>query len=212
MVYDFIFGKTIAKDAIKGIYTNRFEMDEIASYEQLTKVICDNINNAFENVDSAPEVVANAISELTMLNNQLQGGSTIDLIDVKIKEILSALSFNDYEVYLVKRADLKSTDIDTSNVRGYMINKNDTFFPTLARMANGTSLKFKTPQEASISDVIMTFAQNTKFSSFVESATQIRERIEDYLTLASSNSGWMYNITDIEKFYNDYGYFFFVVF
>jgi len=211
MIYDFIFGKTIAKDAIRGIYSNRIESDEISSYGQLVNVLTTNLNSAFENVESAPEVVANAISELSILNNQLQGGATIELIDVKIKEILSALAFNDYEVYLIKRADLKSTDMDASAVRGYMINKNDTFFPTLARMANGTSLKFKNPSEASISDVVMTFAQDTKFSSYVESATQMQQRISDYNLLASSNSGWMYNITDIEKFYNDYGYYFFIV-
>lgn len=210
MFYDFILGKTLADNFMSDLYSNRFEESEITSYPQLVSVLYREFSTALSKINIVPSVLERILSGLNYMNSQYKKGAQVDLVDTTIREMLSVASFNGYEIYLVKRPDIKVQEMVPAT-RAYMIDKNDMFFPTISRIATGTSLTFEVPQEASFSDVVMTFSKKFRFGDTTIDFVGIDKAQQQYDKLAESRSGWRMDTRRIENFFNDFGYKFFVV-
>lgn len=211
MFYDFVLGKSLADDYMSNLYTNRFEeAQEITSYPQLVQVLLRELTAASNEIQIVPDVIDTIISGLTSMNTKYQKGVEVELVDTNLREMFSCAAYNGYEIFLIKRPDLKVAEL-APQTRAYMIDKNDMFFPTLARVATGTSLSFDVPQDASIADVVMTFSKKVNFGNTTKNYVQLDKLQAEYDKLAMTHSSWTMDVRKIERFFNNYGYQFFVV-
>lgn len=214
MIYDIVIGKTLPTkynyNYIQNIYTNRINQEnDITTYSELVDIISFSLKEAFSKLDAIVDVLDNVITEFGLLKARMAEDES--LADVRIRELLSALAFSGIEFYLIRRPDLTSEELDDSSTRAYMLDKQDSFFPSLNRVMNGYSLVFDDKKDANISTVVMNFLSDIKFNDAVEDAIELNNYREKYAVLEDSHMGWALNTDPLIEFLDDYGYKFIVV-
>jgi len=211
VIIDVVMGEYLNDCYIDTKYINRIEMDDITDYGTLVGLITSSLQEAFKQVPEVPEPISTIISEFSQLNAKLESGGTDDIVDEKIRELLSALALNNYEFYIIRRPDLDTTDINVDEVRAYMIDKQDSYFPALNRVVNGTSLTFTNDYDASLPTVIVQFLNEVKFMDSVEDMLQLHVFKEKYEKLEEAHMGYTLRTASIQRFLEDYGYKFIVL-
>jgi len=210
MIFDIIIGKTLPTkynyNYLQTVYANRIN-DEIddGDLAKLVEVIYNSLNNAFTEppINTAVEEIINEFGEM---DAKYRKSVEVNMGEIRIRELLSALSFNGYEFYLIKRNDLTSlTEID-SRTRAYMVDKNDSYFPSINRVVNGTSIVFDDTAEASISTVVMQFMKDLRFNDIVENQLDLDSLRDKYEALEEAHMGFALNIDNLIEFLDDYGY------
>lgn len=214
-IYDFVLGERLSGNYIRNKYTKRFELEDsqITSLYHITKVIYDQLVMAWKDIQVLPYSIDTIMSSLKMLIANLAEGAAPenDSHYRRLREILSTLSFLGYEIYLIQRIDLKTTEYNPTT-RAYLIDQNDNLFPTLNRVSSGYGLTFDIPQEASLPNVIMTF-----LSSIISLEEVTKELInfeatkDKFDALSKVNAGWQFDIENLQRFLSDYGYKFIIV-
>lgn len=212
MIYDIIVGETLPTkydyNYLKGTYVNRIEMDEITSYQDLAKVISMSLKEYANRTTEPIDTVMNVISELDMAKTSQMEDSEMD---EKIRELLSALAYVGLDMYIIRRPDMDSANIEDTSARAYMIDKQDKFFPTINRVVNGQSIMFDEKINANISTVVMQFLNDLRFNDIVEDTVNLNSYREKFESLEESNMGWSLNTDRLIEFLSDYGYKFVVV-
>lgn len=210
-VYDFILGETLSDNYIRNKYTRRFELEdgELSSLYQVSKLIYDELVKAWEEVQVLPYNIDTIMSNFKILVNKIREGEESGYS--KLREILSVLKYVGYEVYLIERVDLLTSEYQPVT-RAYFIDRNDNLFPTLNRVATGYGMTFDVPQEASLPNVIMSFMSNViSMDEVTLDMISFNASKEKFDALNKVNAGWQYNIEDLQKFLLDYGYKFIIV-
>lgn len=220
-VYDFILGKSLSTGYMTARYTKRFSReDSINTNLELLDILIDNLRNAFKTMSDIPTNVDVIIASFTSLKGKLtkSGGVTNKSLDDAdnpiniIRELLADLAFIGYQVYLIERVDL-DIDKDMEPVtRAYMIDENSNLFHNLNRVSQGYGIVFDIPQQAALPNVIMQFLTSIlNFSDVTKSIIDLEVEQNRYEALQSANTGYLFDISRLQKFLEDYGYRFIVV-
>ncbi len=208
-VYDFMVGKSLNGTVYqRATYLNRFAMEDsdLASIKQVTKLIHDQLVIAWANIDKS---LGYQIDILMKDLGVLVTSGDINS-EAKLRESLSCFSALGYEINLIRRPDLTTTEV-IPGTRAYMIDKNDNLFPTLNRVTNGQGLTFEESTEASLPAVVMTFVNSVmSFNPTTEEVISLRHMKESYNALEKAHAGWQYDIKPLQDFLSDYGYKFIV--
>lgn len=210
-IYDFIMGEAVSDNYIINKYTRRFELEDdgLSSLYQVAKVIYDELVKAWEDIQVLPYNIDTIMASFKMLVNSLKEGEENGY--AKLREILSVLKYIGYEVYLIQRVDLFTTDYSPVT-RAYLIDRNDNLFPTLNRVAAGYGMKFDVKAEASLPNVIMSFMNDViSFDEVTLDLISFKNTKEKFEALNKLNAGWQFDISKLQKFLLDYGYKFIVV-
>lgn len=211
MIIDVVLGEYLNDCYINSKYINRIDMEDITDYKTLVGLITSSLQEVFKQVPDVSEPVSTIISEFSQLNAKLEKGEVDDIVDEKIRELLSALAYNNYEFYVIRRPDLDTDEINPNETRAYMIDKQDSYFPALNRVVNGTSLTFKNSENADIATVIIQFLNEVKFMDSIEDMLNLNVFKEKYEKLEEAHMGWTLRVASIQRFLEDYGYKFIVL-
>lgn len=216
MIYDVIIGKTLPTkydyNYIRGDYVNRLELNEITEYSDLVDLLTTSLKE-FTNQSSEPaDEILNIIAEFAILQDDLKNGTTAaEGVDETIRQLLSTLAFIGIDVYVIRRPDLDSDELNDDNSRAYMIDKHDNYFPSINRVVTGRAAVFNETINANIATVIMEFLNDLRFKDIVEDTIELENYRESFEALNKANMGWTLPVDELISFLTDYGYKFVVV-
>lgn len=216
MIYDIILGKTLPTkynyNYIDPILFDRIDREEITDYLGLVEVISNALTGSLANAMQISDTIENVSIELNNLKDLLEKGETVEDVDTKVRELLSTLAYIGIDIYLIRRSDLSTAQMDNSTAtRAYMIDKHDTYFPKLNRVVNGKSLVFDDQKEAAISTVVMQFLKDFAFEDVVEDALNLERYRSMYEKMEEAHMGWSLDTDQLIRFFDEYGYKFVVV-
>lgn len=125
----------------------------------------------------------------------------------RLRELLSLLSFYDFEFYLIQRVDLQVATEVVSGIRAYLIDKYDSTFPKLNRASQGFCINFDSPETMAIPDMLFAFlGKLIRFNQVTNDMIGMPTQMQKYDSLAKVGATWNMDIRELYRFMEDSGY------